>query len=574
MPTCQAIIQQGIRKGEACQNESDSSYCSKHSRQAIIEKAIKDNTRLCDIARGCFTILEDHQTKCTHCLHKARISDRKRNDQKRQDSTLCLDCGSKLTEDTRAKGKHNKSLRRCVPCYEKLLKYESQRPPRERIYKAEAFINKHVLWNHYVKGAKKRGLDFTLPKLIFEELLNKPCFYCNFKKDGEVIGLDRVDNNQGYSEANCVPCCTICNFLKGPQHPQEFLDKIYAIHQFATKSLALSTDLLEKWNNTFSSKSSPSYKPYVKSANSRNIPFSISEAEFSNLILQSCYLCGVPASTTNKNGIDRFDNTKGYILDNCRPCCGHCNLMKKDIEYKLLLEKADQITIRYTFLTNTFSDRAISVRHSKTEPRTKVESPLVQEPIPFKYKSLNEIIVPIPSELKAPLKKQTDTHTPKQWKSKQIYEAIQADQHFAYKEFCEEHNTVQPTWEQEFTAFTLSVKGKTFADAEPLIKAFVENLRRIRHNQLCLKPDLIERDNRLIWPAQTVVRAFLEGKLDAFKAFTEASTNESPENPKWTDRWNKFVESLETHKADEGTLKNLCSKFMTAQRIKRYRKSK
>jgi len=194
---------------------------------------------------------------------------------------------------------------------------------------------------------------------------------------------------------------------------------------------------------------------------------------------------------------------------------------------------------------------------------------------------INEIVYPLPvSIVHSSVKKVKSIQEQKgyikvkslkQWKSKQIYEAIQANQHLAYKTFCEEHNTVQPTWEQEFAAFTLSVKGKPFADAEPLIKAFVENLRRIRHNQLCLKPDLIERDNRLIWPAQTVVRAFLEGKLDVFKAFTETSTNESPENPKWTDRWNTFVESLETHKADEGTLKNLCSKFMTAQRIKRYR---
>jgi len=31
----------------------------------------------------------------------------------------------------------------------------------------------------------------------------------------------------------------------------------------------------------------------------------------------------------NIDGLDRIDNTKGYVIDNVVPCCGHCNLMKR-----------------------------------------------------------------------------------------------------------------------------------------------------------------------------------------------------------------------------------------------------
>ncbi len=31
-----------------------------------------------------------------------------------------------------------------------------------------------------------------------------------------------------------------------------------------------------------------------------------------------------------RNSIDRLDNTKGYIIDNCVPCCSDCNEMKLD----------------------------------------------------------------------------------------------------------------------------------------------------------------------------------------------------------------------------------------------------
>ena len=146
--SCQAPIQQGAKKGELCGRETTEQYCSKHKRQAIIDKAKQDNIKYCDIARGCYTVLADHEAKCTRCLHKARINDRKANDKKRQDPNLCLDCGRTLTEEIRAKGKHDKPLRRCIPCYEKLLKQESERPDRERNFKAEACTNKHVIWNH------------------------------------------------------------------------------------------------------------------------------------------------------------------------------------------------------------------------------------------------------------------------------------------------------------------------------------------------------------------------------------------------------------------------------------------
>ena len=37
-----------------------------------------------------------------------------------------------------------------------------------------------------------------------------PCFYCG----EESTGLDRVENNKGYTNANVVPCCKECNRLK------------------------------------------------------------------------------------------------------------------------------------------------------------------------------------------------------------------------------------------------------------------------------------------------------------------------------------------------------------------------
>jgi 5-methylcytosine-specific restriction endonuclease McrA len=418
-----------------------------------------------------------------------------------------------------------------------------------------------------VKGAKKRGILFTLSKTHFQELIIKPCIYCNYHKEGEVHGIDRVDNQKGYIEENVVPCCETCNVLKGSQHPQEFIDKMKAIYQYNITNQPISPELVEKWI-TYRSKTTPSYKTYAKSASSRNIEFRLSEIEFAEIVQQSCYLCGL----VDKNGIDRFDNSKGYLLENCRPCCGHCNLMKKDRMYDSILRNAEHIHVTYAERTEWISTKSINVRASKTEPRIRIENPETQEIVFMEYKSLNEVIhpQPIPTEIKQMLKKE-EVILPKQWKIKQIYEFIQENRENEYKTYCEQNNTVQPTWNENWITFVLSVKGKSYQESVQIIRKFVENLRRIRHNKLCAK-DIVEKEEREVWSAITVVRAFLEGKMDKFKIHNE--THESPEDPKWIKRWDTFIASLERHRSNESVLKDLCSKFMTAQRTKKYRASK
>lgn len=581
MPVCQAPIQQGERKGEVCGRETDDTYCGKHRRQAIIDKAKIENIRYCDIARGCYTVLEDHQVKCTICLHKTRISDRKRDDKKRQDPNLCLDCGATFNKDIqRAKGKHDKQLRRCIPCYEKLQKYESVRV-RERNYKAEAFTNKYVIWNHYVRGAKKRSIHFTLSKTRFNELIVQSCFYCDYSKEGEVNGIDRLDNNKGYVEENVVACCQVCNLAKSTQHPQEFIDKLYAIYLFTVSGQSITSDIVEKWKTTYLSKSVPSFKNYSKSANSRNIEFKLTENDFTSIIKQPCYLCGLTAMDVNKNGIDRFNNTKGYLLDNCKPCCGHCNLLKKDLDYTDIIRIAESISKKYSALTVNLSKKEIAIRSSKVEARIKAENCLVQETVAYEYKPVNEIIMPctiISEDIQTLLEKKEKVIIPKQWKAKQIHEVIQDSKEELYKAYCEENNDIaeNAAWPLLWSTFVSSIKGKAFEQTEEPIKAFIDTLRNIRHNQLCYDKNIsiVDKEDRQQWPTGTVVRAFLSGKLEKFKTFMETTHGEEPENPKWVKRWATFTQSLEQHRLDEEQLKILCSKFMTAQRIKRYREGK
>lgn len=84
---------------------------------------------------------------------------------------------------------------------------------------------------------------------------------------------------------------------------------------------------------------------YIQASKSRKIEFSLSEKEFEKLISSKCAYCKKPPSSKYKmnecstvplrvfiyNGLDRVDNSKGYISGNCVPCCKRCNQMKNDM---------------------------------------------------------------------------------------------------------------------------------------------------------------------------------------------------------------------------------------------------
>lgn len=72
------------------------------------------------------------------------------------------------------------------------------------------------------------------------------------------------------------------------------------------------------------------------SARSRNLELLLTNEEIWKLSARNCTYCGAePAnvaksctSTVLYNGIDRVDNSVGYILSNCVPCCSQCNVAK------------------------------------------------------------------------------------------------------------------------------------------------------------------------------------------------------------------------------------------------------
>lgn len=79
------------------------------------------------------------------------------------------------------------------------------------------------------------------------------------------------------------------------------------------------------------------YRDYISGAKSRSLEFKLSFNQFIKIAKEKCMYCGAPPrkrkhSYSNLeielNGVDRIDNSLGYISSNCAPCCKTCNRMK------------------------------------------------------------------------------------------------------------------------------------------------------------------------------------------------------------------------------------------------------
>lgn len=82
--------------------------------------------------------------------------------------------------------------------------------------------------------------------------------------------------------------------------------------------------------------------------------------QYIELVTSDCYYCGLAPQQTPKgvcmapnlkrNGIDRKDNTQGYLFPNCVPCCSFCNREKRAQTVEQFLENTRR---RYEHLVLT-----------------------------------------------------------------------------------------------------------------------------------------------------------------------------------------------------------------------------
>jgi hypothetical protein len=143
--------------------------------------------------------------------------------------------------------------------------------------------------------------------------------------------IKRLENGTGNETRNWLCLCDCGNTLeastsklnKGLSHCG--CKKDYKNHKF-TKKINSNEEYL--------------FKQYMGGATRRNLVFELDIKNFSKIIKLNCFYCGSPPFKKIQygknpaclyNGIDRLDNSIGYLLSNCVSCCTICNKAKLDL---------------------------------------------------------------------------------------------------------------------------------------------------------------------------------------------------------------------------------------------------
>lgn len=398
-------------KKEGCsfKRSKENDYCLKH-QLCLFENQVKDEgKKLCiNYIRGCRAKLEPNYpfTRCEDCLQKDREIDHKKRHgvMAPKDDThkicsicckehpadhfdgvfgmtkTCRNCRNQnKTQDAKRDKEKRNELARVNDSkperiavkkewkeqnYEKVAGYWMK--SRQRLIEAgiEDYLKKNaqnaqnwrdnnpekVLQNNehkkqsyvlqygvYQRTADLKNLAFELSLENFYDMVQQKCHYCGeFSEKKTINGIDRKDQTKGYILDNCVACCKMCNMMKNTLHEDKFLQKIE--HILTHNKMILNGDL---YPDSFGNRNSRSinYDRYKNRANKNNLEFNITENEFLTITQTPCYVCGKKTDEQHNNGIDRFDSKIGYILENCRSCCGDCNYMKNNFDYNEMIRK-------------------------------------------------------------------------------------------------------------------------------------------------------------------------------------------------------------------------------------------
>jgi hypothetical protein len=132
---------------------------------------------------------------------------------------------------------------------------------------------------------------------------------------------------------------------KGRTHePHEGFQKGHAAYE-GTKETRFRSGLVP-WNkgNRNRDPAKLKYRTYKANAKKRGMVWEITLEEMRGFLSSPCVYCG-----DQSTGVDRIDNTLGYIKGNMAACCQICNHMKHTMGREDFIDKCRKIAARYEF---------------------------------------------------------------------------------------------------------------------------------------------------------------------------------------------------------------------------------
>jgi hypothetical protein len=77
----------------------------------------------------------------------------------------------------------------------------------------------------------------------------------------------------------------------------------------------------------------------------RELCYDLTDEYAANITDDACFYCGEETTISRRNGIDRLNNSIGYVIDNCVSCCNTCNMMKRCLDPTTFVDRCGQISM-------------------------------------------------------------------------------------------------------------------------------------------------------------------------------------------------------------------------------------
>jgi hypothetical protein len=305
--TCAAIVQEGHRKGAGCRfpPSSDNAYCGRHQRNRIYDEGRAAGKIWCRFFfRGCDATVAASGTACDACKSA-----------KQPAAPPCAHegCKNRAKEESTYCGKHKRDellksgirycdvARGCLNIFEPTRSSCSACLEKQRIADNNRYAERKALHTAVTAAVGAGGASTQL------------CCYC-----GKDFAPFKTSHGK---ESHACPSC---------RENQQKQDTKRGFRGRNFKKEVAKNQAMH-------------FKQHFNNAVKRSLPFEITFDEFNAFVGEPCYFCGHKAEGES-NGIDRYDNSKGYIKENCRPCCEECNRIKHVYPAEFIIDRAHVIS--------------------------------------------------------------------------------------------------------------------------------------------------------------------------------------------------------------------------------------
>jgi hypothetical protein len=196
---------------------------------------------------------------------------------------------------------------------------------------------------YYKDRAQRSNIEWDLSDDECFEYFEACCYFCGEECGESNNGIDRLNNNIGYTHVNTVTCCEMCNMMKGNLSEDIFIERCRYILAY---NGSIDEDI--PCTSAYPLRTCCKYPNYKSRAVSKlKTSFELTQDDYYRLINSECYICGTETFYRNVNGIDRISNDIGYTINNVQTCCAECNYLKCAYEYDEFIDKLQQIHRNY-----------------------------------------------------------------------------------------------------------------------------------------------------------------------------------------------------------------------------------